>query len=107
MRDGLQIENQFALLAFAKANLLFGKILKTSLRYSDNVILEVEIRNAQLAISGELRLKFSVEKDLCLVLSGDYNERAEILAGFQECIQCRRCASFNVKLVLIAAARNH
>ena len=51
VRNRLQIENQFALLAFANPDLLFGKLLESGLRDPHHVVFEFEIRNAQLAAS--------------------------------------------------------
>ena len=72
----LEIEDKPGLFALANADLLLGRILKAALGDLHNVVLELEIRQAQLAGLSELRLKFSVEKNFCVVLTGDDKERA-------------------------------
>src|SRR5258708_7987614 len=104
MRDGLQIKNHFGLLAFSNPNLLFGKILESGLGDSHRVVFEFEIWDAQLASLGRMRLKFSVEKDSCLVLTSDNNQSAQVLAGFKKRVQCGLGSCFNTPFVLIGAA---
>src|SRR5258708_5007457 len=104
MRDGLQIKNHFGLLTFSNPNLLFGKVLESVLGDSHRVVFEFEIRDAQLASLGRLRLKFSVEKDSCLVLTSDNNQCAQVLAGFKKRVKCGRGSCFNIEFVLSGAA---
>jgi len=78
MGQGLQIEDELALLSFANPNFLFRYILKPAFGYADDVVLELEIRYAQLPILRELRLRFAVEKHSCLVLTSDDNQRTQV-----------------------------
>ena len=80
----LQIEDKPGLFALANADLLLRRVLKAALGNLDNVVLEFEIRQAQLAGVSELRLKFSVEKNSGVVLTGDDQERAQIVVGLRE-----------------------
>jgi hypothetical protein len=73
---GLQTKDKSGLFAFADADRLLGRILKAALRDFYNVVLGLEIRQAQLAGLSQLRLKVSVEKNFCVVLTGNDNERA-------------------------------
>jgi len=77
----LEVEGKPGLFTLADADLLLGRILKAALRDLYNVVLELEIRQAQLAGLSELPLKFPVEKNLCVVLTGDDKERAQVGAG--------------------------
>jgi hypothetical protein len=78
----LQAEDQFGVFTLADGDLLLGRILKAVLGDLYNVILELEIRQAQLAASSELRLKFSVEKNFGVVLTCNDKESACIATGF-------------------------
>ena len=73
---GLQTKDKSGLFAFADADRLLGRILEAALRDFYNVVLGLEIRQAQLAGLSQLRLKVSVEKNFCVVLTGNDNERA-------------------------------
>jgi hypothetical protein len=77
----LEAEGNAGRIASANANLLRGRILKAALRDLYDVVLKFEIRQAQLAGASELRLRFSVEKNSCIVLTGNYNERAQAVTG--------------------------
>src|SRR5208337_2927180 len=77
----LEVEDKPGLFALADADLLLGRILKAALRDLHNVVLQLEIRQAQLAGLSELPLKFSVEKNFCVVLTGNHNERAQVVTG--------------------------
>ena len=76
------------LFALANADLLLGRILKAALRDLYNVVLEFEIRQAQLAGLSELPLKFSVEKNSCVVLTGNDKERAQVVTGRRAADHC-------------------
>jgi hypothetical protein len=80
MRLRLEVEDQ-GLLALANADLLLGRILKAAFGDLYKVVPELEIRQAQLAGMSELPLKFSVEKDSCVILTGYDQERAQVLTG--------------------------
>jgi hypothetical protein len=77
----LKAEHQLGLIALANADLLRGRILKAVLGDSYNVFLELEIRQAQLACLRELPLKFSVEKNPCVVLSSNDKESTQVVTG--------------------------
>ena len=79
----LEVEDKPGLFALANADLLLGRILKAALGDLYNVVLELEIRQAQLAGLSELRLKFSVEKNSCVVLTGNDEERAQVVTGLR------------------------
>ena len=74
----LEVEDKLGRFALANVDLLLGRILKAALGDLYNVVLELEIRQAQLAGLRELRLKFSVEKNSCVVLTGNDKQRAQV-----------------------------
>ena len=104
MGDGLQVENQFALFAFANPDFLFWNFLESALGHSYSIVFEFEIWDAQLAALRELLLKVSVEENFRFLLTGNHDERAQILSGFQEGAQRGRRSRVNVELILVAAA---
>jgi hypothetical protein len=77
----LEVEDKPGLFALANADLLLWRILKAALGDLYNVVLELEIRQAQLAGLSELRLKFSIEKNSCVVLTGNDKKRVQVVAG--------------------------
>ena len=83
---------------------MFWNFLESALGHSYNVVFESEIRDAQLAALRELLLKFSVEEDFRVLLTGNHNERAQILSGFQEGAQRGHRSRVNVEFVLILLA---
>ena len=78
---GSRLKDKLGLFALANADLLLGRILKAALGDLYNVVLELEIRQAQLAGLSELPLKFSVKKNSCVVLTGNDKQRAQVAAG--------------------------
>ena len=84
----LEIEYKPCLFAPANTDLLLGRILKAALRDLYNVVLEFEIRQAQLPALRELPLKFSVDKNFCFVLTGDDNEGAQVVTGLDGWARC-------------------
>ena len=106
VRDGLQIENQFALLAFANPDSLIRNFLESAFGYSHHVIFEFEIRNPQLAALREPWLEDAVEENSGLVLTGHYHQRAQVLSRFEEGAQRGFGSGVDVEFVLgmIAAA---
>src|SRR5580658_9163598 len=81
LRLRLEVEDKSGLLSLANADLLLGGILEAAFGDLYNVVLEFEIWEAQLAGSSKLPLKFSVEKDSCVVLTGNDKERAQVMTG--------------------------
>jgi len=83
LRLRLEVEDKLGLFALANADLLLGWVLEAALGNLYNVVLELEIRQAQLAGLSELPLKFPVEKNSCVVLTGNDKERAQIVTGLR------------------------
>jgi hypothetical protein len=81
LRLGLEVEDKTGLFALANADLLLGRILKAAFRDLYNVVLGLESWQAQLAGFRELPLKFTVEKNFCIVLAGNDEERAQVVPG--------------------------
>ena len=77
----LQVEDEPGLFVLVNTDLLWRRILKAALGDLYNVVLQFEIRQAQLAGLSELPLQFSVEKNSCVVLTGNHNERAQVVTG--------------------------
>lgn len=77
----MEIENESGFFAWANADLLLWGILKAALGNLYNVILEIEIRYAQLAGLSELPLKSPVEKNAGVVLTGNDKKRAHVATG--------------------------
>ena len=78
---GWRLKNKLGRFAFANVDILRGRILKAALGDLYNVVLELEVRQTQLAGLSELLLKLSVEKDACVVLTGNDEESAKIGSG--------------------------
>ena len=77
----MEVENELRLFASANADLLRRRILKAALRDLYHIVLEFEIRQAQLTGLRELRLKGSVEENACAVLTSCDKERAQVVTG--------------------------
>ena len=75
----LQAKDKLGLFALANADLLRRRILKAAPGDLYNVVLELEIRQAQLPGLSDLPLKFSVEKNACVVLTGNDKQRAQVV----------------------------
>ena len=77
----LKGEDKLGRVAAANADLLRRRVLEAGLGDLDNVVLELEVRQAQLARVRELRLKLSVEKNFCVVLTGNDEDRSQVVSG--------------------------
>src|SRR5439155_18934710 len=80
----LELEYKPGLFVLVNEDFLLGRILKAGFRNLYNVVLEFEIRQAQLAGSSQLPLKSSVEKNFGVVLTGNDNQCAQVVAGLGE-----------------------
>src|SRR5580704_17884779 len=104
MRNGLQIEDQLALLALANADSLLWKILKAALGDPDRVLFWVKIGNLQLAALRCTLLKFTVQEDFRLVLTSHDQNRTDVLPGLQESAEGGCRPGINIQLVFVISA---
>ena len=86
---------------------MIWNFLESAFGDSYHVLFEFKIRNTQLpAALGQSRLKRAVEEDFRFVLTGNHDERTQVLSRFQEGTQRghRSRARVEFVVILIAAA---